>query len=1452
VARITLARRLAGLAFVLLAALSTTARAQSRWDEAARLPLPGHVLPVLDKATPAADVAALLKSAAEPMTITVVLRRNDPAGFSAYLRAVYDPGSSSYRQFLSQAELTSRFGPRPEDYAAVRAYFTAQGLVVTDTADNRLTLSLEGTRAQVEHALGVPIRDYTLGTRKFHAAAGEPSLPAAIAPLVQAVAGLNDLAVARPLWSAINQFFANATCDGYRDLWTYNLTTKGLSNKADLDKALNQKTADCKSASKTASDAVNYGNSHADPPPPAWQGVNGAGQTVGIVAFDTFDPNDVTDYLHLTGSTFAPGNLSRVHVNGGATPGAAQSEVLLDIDTVVALAPGAAVKVFDAPFTAGSFQAVLNAMIDAGVDVITNSWAYCEDQTTLADVQSIDAILQTAAAAGISVFSGAGDRGSTCLDGSADTAHVPASSPHITAVGGSSLVPGPGSTYLSESWWNDPAGAQGGFGTSRFFSRPAYQDSHTPSAMRSLPDVVANADPRLGMIICQAANGGCPNGLMYGGTSSSAPMWAAYAALLNQAQGSRLGFLNPSLYSLAATDSFHPPARLASDFAHVGLGSPNLARLHQHLTSQSPGPTSAAVSLVHAYLAPGFMSVPEGFGLPVYIRADGVSKGYVVVRLADANGNIVSGRNVALSASPQGSVVIAPANGISSDDNGAVVFIVTDSAPETITFTATDTTSNVVLQQTAVVAFAVPAAASASIAGAPSTVAADGASTATITITLQDSLHRPTPGKTIALSQGSGHSIVTGPSPAVTDATGQIQFTVTDTVGESVTYTAVDVSDGDLPVPGSATITFTGGNVSCVTPPTPAAGYNLATFANGFAARNFFFGNINFTGCPGASNPAFGNAGDLYVADFATGDLYKLGANGGTVSSANKLSNLGPTFGNLVFGKDGNLYATHFSPSNVVQIDATSGAVLRTLASGYTCPGGLVVDPLSGDLFFDDGCTGGGSDNPSIWRIRNPGGASPSVTVYANLPSTPGGQIAFAPSGTMYAVASAYNNASMPIVRISGTNGQQPPTVTTLQGVTSDDGSIAVAETLPGGEAKSLLVHTGGALQLVDITSTPFTFTKVADGTINAGVIGPDGCVYVNAHDAIRKLSVDAGCTFNPTNPSPALVLSPAAVTPDPAQGSTRTFTATFRNASVPAGTPVYFRITGPNAQVRLANTDASGTATIAYQGQFAGRDSLLAVASANGVSLSSNAASVNWTSGSHVTALSLDGSATTGTAGSSVTVRASLTDASSANAPPVGGVAVTFTLGGSTCAGTTSGQGVASCTLTVPDGSNLALQASFAGNAQYTGDSDRRRFFLLAAAGATPPAAPTLGSVVPGPGQVTLFFTTPASDGGSAITGYAATCTPAAAGIAASATGTGSPLVVSGLLPGVAYSCAVAASNAVGTSAPSAAALVTLPAAPDPSAATQPIPTLDARGMVLLATLLALLGAAATRTRRR
>jgi hypothetical protein len=471
---------------------------------------------------------------------------------------------------------------------------------------------------------------------------------------------------------------------------------------------------------------------------------------------------------------------------------------------------------------------------------------------------------------------------------------------------------------------------------------------------------------------------------------------------------------------------------MGSDFSHVGLGSPNLNALHLLLTGQVVGVPNSATSEVVFFRADGAPGDPASI-----VAADGISKGYVVVRLRDVGTNTVAGKTVTLAANPGSQAVITPPSGVSTVDNGAVVFTVTNLTPETVTFAATDTTDGVVLDQKPSITFGVPPAAGAGINVFPNTVAADGVSTASITVTLRDTLNRPTPGKLVNIAQGGGRSIVSGPAPPLTDANGEIRFTVASNFNETVTYSAIDISDGNLPAHGSGAVTFDNstGN-GCGIAPSAAEGFQITPFATGFVAHAFNYGGVNFP-CGGPSKPAFDAAGQLFVADTPTGTLYRFGSTGGQADAAHVLNAtpLNPGIASVAIGPDGRLYATqaattgNFFTGAVVEIDPVTGALVRTVAPNITCAHGLAFDPLSGDLFTDDGCAGGGSDNASIWRIANPASLTPTVSVYATTPNVPNAPLAFAPDGTLF-VWSGGN-----LLRIGGTNTPQPAVITPLPGV---------------------------------------------------------------------------------------------------------------------------------------------------------------------------------------------------------------------------------------------------------------------------------------------------------------------------------------------------------------------------------------------------------------------------------
>ena len=1338
------------------------------------LRLPGHVLPALSKAN---IVPSKANKNDQPMTLTIVLRHDDEAGLNRYLHELYDPHSPNFHHYLTQPQIAAKFGPSADTYMAALEYLRANSFELLRGSANRLTLTVRGTRANVERAFDIRIKDYRIGRRYFYASDRDPALPANLAPKVQSVGGLSNLAhvtntvsiksgfgklicniLLAPFYPPAGQKFCGydptkawKACVDSVPAWASNNTPLDIA----VDPALNYATVvpdgqPCPPPPKTTTlaKAAGFGVGPTDVHTmtrPATSSLGGMGQTIGLVEFDTFEQSDVANYFNLIGLPSANlANLKTVNVNGGAAPGSNQDEVLLDIDTVMTLAEQAKVTVYDAPFEGGSsFDDVFNQMIDDKVTVISNSWSYCEDESDQADVDSVDSVLSNAALAGISVFNGAGDTGSTCLDGAANTIGVPADSPHATAVGGTTETQSLGGLYGTEMWWDGtsetPPTGQGGFGISKFFTTPSYQTGLNSMAMRSIPDVVTNADPNTGVEICQASAGGCPNNLFYGGTSIATPIWAAYTALINQAVGTNVGMANTVLYPLAGTSAFHDAASMGSDFQHVGLGSPNLDQMILALSHQTAGPPDANGSIVTLAFQDDDLSPSISLGVP----SDGATTAIVVVLLADTNGNTIPGKTVTLAASPSDNAMISPASAVTSANNGAAVFTVTDLVPETLTFTATDTTDSLKLSMTPGLSFVTPPAASASIVASLSTEPADGSTPDTITVTLKDSLGRPTPGKVIALDQGGASSVVSAPSPAVTDSNGEIQFSVTDLHTESVTYTGTDVTDGNLPVPGSAMVDFTSGGGGCASASyvtgtaNPAPGYAVSAFATGFVVSS---GDQGFSyNCFGAYGMAWDAAGNMYVTDWPTGKVYKFGTSGGVADAGHLFTTVKAPATGLAIDPAGNMFASEGSVSgpdgDIVPVNLSNGTVGTAIASGIPCLGNMAIDPAIPALYVNDFCSLG-PVSPNIWQVTGIDGASPTTVVYAQTPDNIENlNLAVAPDGAVYDVYAAA--AGAPIARVAP--GGSPVTTLTAAdsspisltgglGMTvggkqaSGDAQFVIAPFNPQASATSGPDEAERTLDLTGASPAPGAALTTTDFSgLSNFAIGPDGCMYVAGGPTVSRVTnADGSCGFGPATQPPAISLSPAVVMPNPQVGSSVNLTAQFHYVSVADGTPVTLQVSGANNRLLQSNT-TGGAASFSYTGAFQGIDTIIASATLNTGSIASNPAVYTWDPGTDVTFLTLNQSPLSSKVNQTVTLTSNLTDVSQKPAVALSGEQVNFNLGGSGCHGTTDAKGNANCEVT-PSGAGVdTLSANFAGTAQLNASSDSRNFNVVAMPSPTP-----------------------------------------------------------------------------------------------------------------------------------
>lgn len=132
----------------------------------------------------------------ETADVTVYLRSKLPDAKEQSVEA-FAATSLSERQYLSREQLAEMRGASPEDIARIEAFAKSYGLAVVDTDAAARAVTLRGKLKDLEKAFGVQLRNYHDGMAVFRGYTGPVSLPAEVAPVVQAVLGLSTRPAAR-------------------------------------------------------------------------------------------------------------------------------------------------------------------------------------------------------------------------------------------------------------------------------------------------------------------------------------------------------------------------------------------------------------------------------------------------------------------------------------------------------------------------------------------------------------------------------------------------------------------------------------------------------------------------------------------------------------------------------------------------------------------------------------------------------------------------------------------------------------------------------------------------------------------------------------------------------------------------------------------------------------------------------------------------------------------------------------------------------------------------------------------------------------------------------------------------------------------------------------------------------------------------------------------------------
>src|SRR5258706_1808778 len=569
------------VSFCILVACSQSADAQSPQtavsrigpiDESSLVILKGNRPPVATAGNDRGEVSPDL-----PMERMLLVLKRDVASDSALqdlIASQQDKSSSSFHAWLSPEQFADRCAPSKPDFQTLTAWLQSHGFRVNRIARGGMSIEFTGTPAQVTEAFHTAIHSFVVNGKNPSPNASDPQIPAAFASLVAGVSTLHNfqkLPTIRVLGTASR--IANTST--WQPNFTYNsagLTFHYLS-PGDFYKIFN--TAPLYKA-----------------------GIDGAGQSIAIVGRNNINLSDIQIFRIAFG---LPANDPTIILDG-PDPGnfirsGEETEADLDVEWSGAIAPKATIKFVVSGSTNTTDGADLSAqyIVDNNVaPILSMSFGQCEAALGQAQNAFFNNLWVQAAAEGITVVISSGDNGAAGCD---DPYFGPAthgtgvnglaSTPFNVAVGGTQFnengndskywasTNGPDQSsalgYIPEAVWNescsDPSQcffpdlfASSG-GPSTLYSKPSLQvgPGVPVDGKRDLPDVsLGAAASHDGYLLCQDgacltdSNGQLINAYVVGGTSASAPAFAAIMALVNQKTNSRQGQANFVLYPIAA------------------------------------------------------------------------------------------------------------------------------------------------------------------------------------------------------------------------------------------------------------------------------------------------------------------------------------------------------------------------------------------------------------------------------------------------------------------------------------------------------------------------------------------------------------------------------------------------------------------------------------------------------------------------------------------------------------------------------------------------------------------------------------------------------------------------------------------------------------------------------------------------------------------------------------
>src|SRR4051794_17745821 len=164
-----------------------------------------HAMTSKDRVPVFGSERALLKGAKaigkleadEEVRVTIRVKSRT-AGKKAAAVAAMAARLPGQRQVMSREEFERAHAADPEDLAKIEDFAHEHDLTVVEADPDRRTVVVAGPASAVSKAFGTELKRFAAGKVTYRGRTGPVTVPPEIAPLVEAVLGLDDRPVARP------------------------------------------------------------------------------------------------------------------------------------------------------------------------------------------------------------------------------------------------------------------------------------------------------------------------------------------------------------------------------------------------------------------------------------------------------------------------------------------------------------------------------------------------------------------------------------------------------------------------------------------------------------------------------------------------------------------------------------------------------------------------------------------------------------------------------------------------------------------------------------------------------------------------------------------------------------------------------------------------------------------------------------------------------------------------------------------------------------------------------------------------------------------------------------------------------------------------------------------------------------------------------------------------------